>query len=249
MQAYLFEETPISTTIWKGKVCLIIQFSGCDFKCPYCNKPALVEFKEENLRDIREIKKIIEENSSHIEAVFFTGGEPCLQRLALLELAKTAKDNSLLIGLDTNGSKPSVINELISKGMVDLINLDIKCRLDPSTFEKVTRSSTFFIPSSEIIKNLKETIGILKTSDLTVEITTLIVPSIMFRKEDFLEIANLIKEMNAFWTIRQFDNSSVLSNNLAGVAPPSHKFMQTIKDAILDEFPDMNIELEFNEEE
>ena len=91
MLAYIAEYSELSGIEVPGKVVDVIYFAGCDFNCPHCNVPEMLTFKEEFLIDLREIKNKIKQNSKGVDGLLFTGGEPCLQRQALIELCKYAK--------------------------------------------------------------------------------------------------------------------------------------------------------------
>jgi len=113
MQVYVGGIIPLSTVDWPANVCTVIFFAGCDFKCCYCYNKDFIDFKEEFLKDLKDIKKEIIKNSGFIDAVLFSGGEACLQRQALLTLARFTKKLGLKVGIETNGSKPYSIKSLI----------------------------------------------------------------------------------------------------------------------------------------
>jgi pyruvate formate lyase activating enzyme len=63
-----------------------------------------------------------------ISGVVFSGGEPTLQKEALLTLARIAKGMGLAVGVQTNGVYPDALDALIREGIVDRVALDIKAR-------------------------------------------------------------------------------------------------------------------------
>jgi len=63
-----------------------------------------------------------------ISGVVFSGGEPTLQKEALIELARSSKEMGLAVGVQTNGVCPDTLDALIGEGIVDRIALDIKAR-------------------------------------------------------------------------------------------------------------------------
>lgn len=217
-----------------GKNYLQINFAGCNFNCPWCNTPNLLDTKEEFLIVLREIKKEIKSQSATLEGVVFSGGEPCLQRQALLNLAQYAKDFDLKVILHTNASKPGCIRSLMQLGLLDKIILDIKASFEDSEFEKVTRSKTFFIRSSEIISDIQESIKLLRRNDdkVEIEIVTTIIPGLIFRKEDLLNIAHEIEALDCTWTLKRFEPGNTLSRSFMNIKPPSHTFLQDLKDSI-----------------
>ncbi|MBT4540037.1 anaerobic ribonucleoside-triphosphate reductase activating protein [Candidatus Woesearchaeota archaeon] len=245
MQAYIKAIEPVNVD-WTKNVCLKIFFAGCDFKCPFCNTPHLLETREEFLIDLRDVKKEIDLNSGFAEAVIFTGGEPCLQRPQLIELAKQCREKKIKIGIETNGSKPEVLHSLLKENLLDFIALDIKTPFNEELFERLTKSRTFFITTNQVIQNLKATIELLieNKDKLEIEIRTTIIPSLLYRKEDILEIANIVNQLNARWVFQKFDNMAELaSKNLQSINPPSLSFLEDIKEACIKQYPQLRIEI------
>ena len=60
MQAYI-EDIFLQSKLNTKENYIVINFSGCDFKCTYCNKPHLIEFKKQHQQDIKKIKAQIRE--------------------------------------------------------------------------------------------------------------------------------------------------------------------------------------------
>ncbi|MAG08243.1 anaerobic ribonucleoside-triphosphate reductase activating protein [Candidatus Woesearchaeota archaeon] len=246
MQAFISGIVPLSTTKWFGKLSSVIFFGGCDFRCRYCHSPGLLEFKQEFLTDIKKITSEVNKYTDIAEAVVFSGGEPCLQRLALISLAKNLKNQNLKIGLDTNGSKPNVIKELLSMELIDFISLDMKSSLNTELFSNVTKSKTFFTRTDDITENIKQTLKILKEHQgkVEIEIKTVIVPSLVYKKEDILNIGELIKEINCTWVFQQFDNQKELvDKNLKNIQPASKSFLENLKEFCLKEYPNLRVKI------
>ncbi len=129
---------PVSTIDWYGRSASVIFFNGCNFKCLYCSNNQFIEvanrleplFKKGNAVDIEEIEKQILDTKSFISAVVFSGGEPTAHPVELEHLAKFAKEQGLLVGIETNGYYPERLSSLIGKKLIDKIFLDIKAPLD-----------------------------------------------------------------------------------------------------------------------
>ena len=109
MQVYMGGIAPTYLASLKKSTCLTIYLAGCDFKCPYCQMSEFLDFKSEYLIDILEAKRQINAEINNYETVIFSGGEPTLQRQALLNLARHCKDNGVKVGVSTNGAKPGTI--------------------------------------------------------------------------------------------------------------------------------------------
>ena len=242
MQAYISALIPRQEGT---EMCLYILFSGCGFNCPSCNSPDLLENLQEHLVDLKDIKKEIQSQANFLKKVIFTGGEPTLQRLALLDLAKFCKSLNLQICIDTNGSKPETISALLNQDFLNGVILDIKAPFQEDIFEKATKSKTFFIQPTQILEDIKRTLQLLTQNQekLDIEITTLVTPGILYRKEDLIAIGEQIKDLRCTWIIKKFDNTDVKDKRFQGIEPPSSTFMQDLLEALNKEFPELPIEL------
>lgn len=110
-----------------GTVACIVFTQGCNFFCPYCHNPDLVAAKpvRGNLPDETEIFTFLEKRAGLLDGVVITGGEPTLQK-DLKVFCKKAKNLGYKIKLDTNGSNPKVVAELLKENLLDYIAMDIK---------------------------------------------------------------------------------------------------------------------------
>jgi pyruvate formate lyase activating enzyme len=243
MQVYVAEYNELSNVDLPGKTCDVIFFAGCDFNCPFCNVPEMLHFREEYVYDIRDLKERIKNNSKLIEAVKFTGGEPTLQRQPLMELCKFSKKLGLRTILHTNGSKPDCLKSLFKEKLVDEIIFDLKSPLVEDKFERVTKSKTFFKQTKDTIEDVKESLKLIKENGVNIEFKTLVVPSLMFKKESLLEIAEIVKEYNSLWTLTKFQPSNCLVKRFNAIDSPSDMFLENLKEIIQQKFPEIKVEI------
>ena len=241
MQVYMGGIVPISIANWKKNSCLAICLAGCDFKCFYCNTHNLLDFKEEYLMDILEAKRQINSYSNQVETVLFTGGEPGLQRQAVLNLARHCKQIGLDVGMCTNGSKPNTILSLIREDILSFVDLDLKAPFENEIFEKITKSKTFFKQTSEIITSIKETLDLLKKNQDKIQIffRTTLVPDILDNIEVLKKIANEIKDIHAVWFLQAHKNE----DSKLQTEEISYEELILFKEKLENEFPSLNIEI------
>lgn len=117
---------PLSTVDWRGRSVCTVFLRGCSLQCSYCQNEAIQT--GEDYRDADEIMGMIEGSLKFISAVVFSGGEPTLQKDALIELSARAKALNLDVGIQTNGFFPETLKALIGKRLVDKVALDYKTR-------------------------------------------------------------------------------------------------------------------------
>ncbi|MCK5474207.1 MAG: anaerobic ribonucleoside-triphosphate reductase activating protein, partial [Candidatus Aenigmarchaeota archaeon] len=112
-----FEKTTLVD--FPGKIASTVFLPGCNFRCPYCHNPELVlDFKK--LKSINEsvVFGYLSERKKWVDGVCITGGEPTLHK-DLPKFLKKIKDAGFLVKLDTNGTNPDMLEELIAKNLVD----------------------------------------------------------------------------------------------------------------------------------
>lgn len=107
-------------------------------RCLYCYNPEIVLGKGTISFD--EVKQFLQKRKGLLDAVVFSGGE-CLIHKNILNHIKEIKEMGFLVKIDTNGSKPSVLKQLLEENLVDYVALDYKAL--PNTFGNITKSDLF----------------------------------------------------------------------------------------------------------
>lgn len=116
---------------YTGYASTVLFCGGCCFRCGYCHNPDLAEAAPggPGRFPADEVLQFLRQRQRFIDAVCVTGGEPTLQA-DLADFLAEVRKLGLLIKLDTNGARPTVLSDLISAGLVDYVALDIKAPLD-----------------------------------------------------------------------------------------------------------------------
>ena len=155
-------------------------FSGCNLRCPYCYNPELVTEKNNSQMDEMEF---LRERAGFLDAVVLSGGEITLQP-GLPDLCRKIKDMGYLVKIDTNGSNPHVVAELLEHKLIDYVAMDNKM---PST-------RSWKIPGGEFLYNrFSQSLGLLQASGLPYEIRTTVHPDLL----DEADILQMIREAHA----------------------------------------------------
>lgn len=143
---------------------------GCNFRCPFCHNKDLVigpaaagdEISEKEIFDFLEQRKNI------LEAVVVSGGEPTMQKDIVSFIEKIKKMN-YMVKLDTNGTNPKVLKELIDKKLIDFVAMDIKN--DWGNYDKATDVKID-------LDKIKESVNIIKKSGIKHQFRSTIVRGI-----------------------------------------------------------------------
>jgi pyruvate formate lyase activating enzyme len=210
----------LSTIDLYGSITSMVFFAGCNFRCPYCQNANLVPMNSGREMDTRDILERIRKNTDVIDAVGFTGGEPCLQAEALEELASKARVIDVEVFLNTNGSNPTVVENLIKKRLIDHVALDIKAPLRPESYRKIIGTS----PSEEkVVSDVKATLRTCLEGKVALEVRTTIVPGLIDREEDVKDIAREIPGTQCY-VLQQFSpQGDLLDQSFKNVTPPSRE--------------------------
>ncbi|HBH87610.1 MAG TPA: anaerobic ribonucleoside-triphosphate reductase activating protein [Syntrophaceae bacterium] len=189
----------VSLIDYPGEICAIVFTQGCNFRCPYCHNPELVNPELYNERLPEEvIFSFLAKRKGKIDAVTITGGEPTIQH-GLIDFVKRVRKKGYSIKIDTNGSNPEVIDKLLSMKLLDYIAMDIK---SPAEKHKiVTRSQINF-------DTIKQTIELIMKSGIPYEFRTTALKKLL-EENDILDIASLIKNARLY-VLQQFIPSKVL---------------------------------------
>ena len=138
-----------------GRPAAIVFTQGCNFRCRYCHNPELVypHLFTESVPE-EEIWSFLKRRQGTLEGVVVSGGEPTLHEDLPAFMARL-KELGYKTKLDTNGSRPDMIKELIEKKLVDFIAMDLKAPLEKygvitgiETNQEILRQSMALITQS-----------------------------------------------------------------------------------------------------
>ena len=162
--------------------------NGCNFLCPYCQNSALVlDAKDNELIPEKEVLEYLNERKKLLDGVCITGGEPTIQS-DLVEFIQKIKNLGLKVKLDTNGSHPEVIEELLEKNLIDYIAMDIK-----TVFSKYNQVANRQVDTDA----LRRSIEIIKASNIDYEFRTTVVKAFV-SYEDLIFILDYLNCKNYY---------------------------------------------------
>ncbi len=110
-----------------GTVSCTVFTGGCNFRCPFCHNASLVlpERLKDDPNGVETVLDFLRKRQGLLEGVAVTGGEPLLHA-DLGDFLRQVRALGFKIKLDTNGSFPERLGELIEEGLVDRVAMDIK---------------------------------------------------------------------------------------------------------------------------
>ncbi|MBP9752011.1 MAG: anaerobic ribonucleoside-triphosphate reductase activating protein [Candidatus Moranbacteria bacterium] len=191
---------------YPGKVATTVFTVGCNFRCPFCHNPELIDFPKEELPTYRKNEKaffdFLEKRKGKLDGVCVTGGEPTVQP-DILDFLGKIKKMGFLVKLDTNGSRPEIVKEVVGRELADFFAMDIKNRAE--CYRETSGSGV-----SDA--NIRESIRLIRESGIGHEFRTTVVPGI-HGESDFSGIVELIDGAPAYY-LQEFRDFRILSPEL-----------------------------------
>lgn len=201
-----------STIDYPDKIACVIFLKGCNFNCGFCyNKQLIIPELFDSKPDIleSEIQYFLDRRKGLLDAVVITGGEPTIFGKDLIEFIKKIKEKGYLVKLDTNGSNPGVIKEVIDGNLVDYIAMDLK-----DIFENYKNYTN--IP----ISNIKESFAIIKESKIPHEFRITTHPELTLNNFDkLIDFAKgekiFVQDFKNNNTIKEYKNYKTIYSKLS----------------------------------
>jgi pyruvate formate lyase activating enzyme len=196
---------------YPGKVAATVFLIGCNFRCPFCQNPDLVS--PERAKRVEghisepEFFSFLDSKIGLIDGICITGGEPTINP-DLIDFIRKIKAKGFLVKLDSNGSNPEVLSEIINEKIIDFIAMDVKTNLDK--YEKAINVKIDF-------KNIERSVELIKNSGIDYEFRTTVVPGLV-EKEDIEKIGEWLKGVKKI-ALQQFQNRKVLDKSFEKVLP------------------------------
>ena len=190
---------------YPGKVAATLFTGGCNYRCPFCQNSDLVYLKE-NMIEINkdDILGFLDKRMGILEGVCISGGEPLLHN-GLEDFIAEVKNKGFKVKLDTNGSNPNKLKELIDKGLIDYVAMDIKNSKERygETIGKINFD----------LKDIEDSVEILKQSNIEYEFRTTIVKE-FHTEENIKKIGQWLKGAKALYLQNFEDGENVIEHNL-----------------------------------
>ncbi|MFH1416182.1 MAG: anaerobic ribonucleoside-triphosphate reductase activating protein [Elusimicrobiota bacterium] len=204
----------ISMIDWENRMSSVIFLSGCNWRCPYCHNRELCSVSG----DIRqnEILEYLEEKSGWIDGVVLCGGEPLFSD-DIIALAEEIKRLGYDVKLDTNGSYPARLKEMIDTGIIDYVAMDIKSKLTEDRYRKAVA-----LPGQ--VDNVIRSMNILADSGKEFEFRTTMVPEIV-SPDDIIYNVSFMRAGTKY-AIQQYSNTNVCDEYFRNVRPYPEEILE-----------------------
>lgn len=188
-----------------GKVACTIFTGGCNFRCPFCHNAMLVtELDKDNFYTEEEIFDFLKKRVGILDGVCITGGEPLMQK-DIADFIIKVREMGYSVKLDTNGSYPEKLAELIENKLVDYVAMDIKNT--PEKYAETIGVKSFnFTP-------IAKSITLIMNSGVQYEFRTTVV-SEFHTIDDIEKIAEYIRDAQGFYLQNFVDSGNLIGKDL-----------------------------------
>lgn len=211
----------VSLNDYPGKICATVFTQGCNFRCPYCHNPELVDPGQYGpVIPENEVLSFLDKRRGKLEAVTMTGGEPTLQN-DLEKFLRELKSMKYLVKVDTNGSNPDTLSTLIDKQLVDYIAMDIKGPL-----KKYGKIASIKVNVSRIMRSIQ----LITTSGVEHEFRTTVVRS-QLGLEDFVSMVKEIRHARLY-VLQPFVASKTLDSAFLSEASYTTEEFSTFREVL-----------------
>lgn len=182
----------LSLIDYPGAMACVLFTAGCNFRCPYCHNGALVGDCSNQLLAWADIADFLQRRRGFLDGVVISGGEPTLHP-DLMPVMARIKDMGFRVKLDTNGSHPKMLADLLQHGLVDYVAMDLKTL--PEWYPVYLGSS------SASVAGVRRSINLLLNAGVAHEFRTTCVSPLIAR--EVIEALGLLIRGADCWVLQQ----------------------------------------------
>ena len=216
---------------YPGQVACTVFTSGCNFRCPFCHNAPLVLPGITMLprMDEEQVLAFLKKRQGVLDGVAVTGGEPLLHKDIGLFLDKV-RSLGYKIKLDTNGSFPDRLKELVEAKLVDRVAMDIKNA--PALYRDTAGVDELHMAAIEKSKDY------LLSGVIDYEFRTTVVKG-LHSKESLIDAAKWIAGAREYYLQQFKDSGSVIDLN--GLGAYDEQEMHALAEAVAPYVPAVQV--------
>jgi pyruvate formate lyase activating enzyme len=205
-----------SSIDFPGNLAAVVFTVGCNLRCPFCHNPELVT-GEANVLSEEYVLQFLSTRVRQLEGVVISGGEPTLQS-DLSDFIEKIRALGFHIKLDTNGTRPDVLEYLIARKMLDFVAMDIKHVWARYAYAVGLRSIA--------IEKIQQSVALLMASDVDYEFRTTVIRD-FHDPQDIVALSEQIRGARRY-AVQEFIPEKTLSKDFAQKLPFERKSLETL---------------------
>ena len=192
---------------YPGYVACTLFTGGCNFRCPFCHNALLVLDLDENYTiPEEEVLAFLKKRQGLLDGVCVTGGEPLINK-DIGDFLSKVKELGFKIKLDTNGTNPALLKELVSQNLVDYVAMDIKN--SPEKYAETVGLKSFDMST------INETVNFLMTGFVDYEFRTTVTKQFHTEKS-MEEAARFIRGAKRYFLQNFVDSGNLIGSGITG---------------------------------
>ena len=212
----------LSLLDYPDKVSCILYTRGCNFRCPFCHNGLTLLENVSDFIPFEEILSFLRKRIGILDGVVISGGEPTLMP-DLKEKIKAIKELGFLVKLDTNGSNPDLLEELMEEELIDYVAMDIK-----NSLFKYSLTAGREIDTDKIVKSIK----ILQNGQIDYEFRTTLIKE-YHNELDMISMGKMLKGSPRLYLQEFKISEGVINKNLHPVDEDlANKFVKILREYI-----------------
>ncbi len=206
---------------YPGNMACTVFLGGCNFRCPFCHNKALVVNPDfDSKMDKEEFFSFLKKRIGVLDGVCITGGEPLLYD-EIFDFAAEIKSLGYKVKLDTNGSFPDKLKELIKSSIIDYVAMDIKN--SPTRYRETVGIESFNI------EPVYESVELLLSDIIPYEFRTTLVNE-LHTEQDMVEIGKWICGAKQYFLQGFVDSGQIIGSGLTALSKDkTEAFKQILK--------------------
>lgn len=204
---------------YPGRVACTVFTFGCNFRCPFCHNAGLVTAPDPTAAiPAEEVLRFLSTRQGLLDGVCVTGGEPLLQP-DIADFLKKIKALGYLVKLDTNGSRPDVLRQLVEEGLLDYVAMDIKN--SPAMYPATVGIEGFDVTP------IRESVAYLLEGHVDYEFRTTVVKE-FHTEASIREAARWIAGAPRYFLQSFVDSGNLIGTGLTGLSPAEMQALQAV---------------------
>ena len=220
---------------YPGKIACVVFLAGCNFRCPWCYSSELVlplKIVEQPRLSEKYFFDFLRDRKGLLDGVVICGGEPTINK-DLPQFIEKIKNFGFLVKLDTNGSNPEMLKEIVKANLIDYVAMDIKTAGDNLVYQNLMIEGV-------TMDHIKESVEFLKNGSLDFEFRTTVVNTI-HSKEDFIKIAKWIGGDNIKYYLQNFRAEKTIDPEFEKIIPFKKEWLEEVVKEISPYFKDCKV--------
>ena len=210
---------------YPGHTACTVFTAYCPWRCPFCHNASLVLRPDSQpVLPEEEFFAFLEKRRGLLDGVAVTGGEPTVHR-DLPAFLRRIRDLGFAVKLDTNGTNPAMLRQILEQGLADYVAMDIKAGRD--NYSAATGTLRPGLPAVE------ESVELLRSSGVDHEFRTTVVKE-LHSDADFRDIARWLRGEEKYFLQAFKDSGDILSGGYTACTRPE---MEAFRAQVLPSIP------------